>query len=111
MSPETLEELPGPYEILEMTDREVRSLRIVAWQQGLMRIQTGEVPEGKTIKALRVFVPAQTKPIGVSWYDITSQTLIAQILPFLEQPNFSTKTFIITKYGTAPKARFTVEVK
>jgi len=111
MSPKTLEELPGPYEILEMTDHEVRSLRIAAWQQGLMKIQTGERPEGKTIRALRVFVPAQTKPIGVSWYDITSQTLIAQILPFLEQPNFQNKVFVITKYGTAPKARFTVEVK
>jgi len=111
MSPETLEELPGPYEILELGDREVRSLRIAGWRQGLMRIQTGEVPQGKTIKALRVFVPAETKPVGVSWYDITSQTLIAQILPFLERPNFTTKTFVITKYGTAPKARFTVEVR
>jgi hypothetical protein len=111
MSPETLEELPGPYEILEMTDREVRSLRIVAWRLGLMRIQTGEVPEGKTIKALRVFVPAETKPIGVSWYDITSQTLIAQIQPFLEHPEYKSRTYVITKYGTAPKARFTVEVK
>jgi hypothetical protein len=76
-----------------------------------MNIKTSEEPEGKMIKALRIFVPAQTKPIGVSWYDITSQTLIAQLLPFLEQPNFGNKTFVITKYGVAPKARFTVEVK
>jgi hypothetical protein len=111
MATEDLEELPGPYEILEMTDREVRTLRIVAWQLGLMKIQTGEAPQGKVIKALRIFVPAETKPIGVSWYDVTSQTLIAQLLPFLEQPGFANKTFIITKYGTAPKARFTVEVR
>jgi hypothetical protein len=94
-----------------MTDREVRTLRIAGWQLGYMNIKTSEEPEGKMIKALRIFVPAQTKPIGVSWYDITSQTLIAQLLPFLEQPNFGNKTFVITKYGVAPKARFTVEVK
>jgi hypothetical protein len=111
MSAEALEELPGPYEILEMTDREVRTIRIAGWQLGYMNIKTSEEPEGKMIKALRIFVPAQTKPVGLSWYDITSQTLIAQLLPFLEQPNFGNKTFVITKYGVAPKARFTVEVK
>jgi len=91
MAAETLEELAGPYEILEMTDHEVRTLRIVAWQVGTMRIQTSEKPEGKVIKALRIFVPATTKPIGVSWYDITSQTLIAQLLPYLEQPGFANR--------------------
>jgi len=103
--------LAGPYEIFELTDRETRELRIEHWLIGYVRISTGEVPEGKSVKTLRVFVPRDIKPLGVNWYDITSQTLIAQLQPYLEAPGFEKKTFIITKYGTAPKARFSLEVR
>jgi len=107
---EPLIELTGPYEIFELTDRERKTLRISDWKVGTIKISTAEVPAGKVVKALRVFVPADVKPIGVNWYDITSQTLIAQLQPYLETPDYKKKTFVITKYGSAPRARFTLEV-
>jgi len=58
-----------------------------------------------------VFVPFALKPVGVSYWDITSQLLVAQMLPYLEGPGYKDKVFTITKHGVAPKARFTLEVK
>jgi len=108
---EELETLPGPYEIFEMEDGETRVLRIQSYAQGTIRIQTSEVPEGKEVNALRIYVGPSVKPIGVNWWDITSQTLIAQLMPYLEAPRYTTKEFTIKKYGVRPKARFTVEVR
>lgn len=107
---EELKELPGPYEIFELADGESKTLQVTKWELGTAFIKTREVPEGKTIKVLRVYVTTAVKPIGVGWWDITSGTLIAQVLPFLEKPDFTRKKFTIKKYGVAPKARFTVEV-
>ena len=107
---EELKPLAGPYEIFELSHQEVREFRVVKWQLGTMRIETAEEPAGKTVKALRVYVTAASKPIGVNWWDVTSQTLIAQILPELELPGFEAKLFTVTKYGERPKARFTVKV-
>jgi len=107
---EELRELPGPYELFELTDRESKEFSILNWEIGTIRISTLEVPTGKVVKTLRIFVPTADKPIGVNWYDITSQTLIAQLQPYLETRDYPKKRFIITKYGTKPKARFSLEV-
>jgi hypothetical protein len=111
MNDQPITELPGPYEILELTDREVKELRIVDWVDGTIKISTSETPAGKIVKALRVYLAPGTKTVGVNWYDITSQTLIAQMIPYLETAGFDKKTFKVTKYGTAPKARFSLEVR
>jgi hypothetical protein len=107
-----LAELPGPYEILELRDKESITLKIRDWRLGIMRIKPryeGAPPE-KVIKVLRLYVPREIKPAGTDYYDITSQTLIYQLLPFLQTPDFRTKTFKITAIGVAPRKRFTVEV-
>jgi len=108
---EVLAEIPGPYEIFELADTETKTLEIQKWEIGTMKIITPEFPEGKIIKVLRVWVPRAIKPIGTDYYDITSQTLIAQLEPYLKTPDFRRKKFIITKFGVAPRARFKLEVK
>ena len=107
-----LAELPGPYEILELRDGESITLRVRDWRLGVMRIRPRTIPGAgeKIIKVLRLYLPREVKPVGPDYYDITSQTLIYQLLPFLERPDFRTKTFKITAYGVAPRKRFTVEV-
>lgn len=100
----------SPFEILELEDRGVMDLEVVKWELGKTVIKTAIVPEGKEIKALRVWVPKEKKPIGVDWWDITSQTLIAQLLPYLEKKAYREYIYRITKFGVAPKARFTLEV-
>lgn len=107
---EDLKTLPGPYEIFELPDGGKSRLRVMDWKLGLIFIQTADVPAGKEVKAMRIYVTSETKPIGVNWYDITSQTLIAQLQPYLEIAGYQQKAFTITKYGVRPKARFMLEV-
>ena len=105
-----MERLQGPYEILELEDRGTLETRILNWSVGEVEIHPGYQPEGKWITALRVWVPREHKEFFPWYWDITSQTLLAQLLPYLEQPGFDTKMFRITKHGVAPRARFTLEV-
>lgn len=107
---EDLEKLEGPYEILDLGDRGHKELRILSWKLGRMVIQPRETGVAKEIKALRVWVPKEIKPLFPDYWDITAQTLIAQLIPHLERPGWEEARFIITKYGEAPKARFSLEV-
>lgn len=108
---EELRRLPGPYEILELADRESKDLRVVSWERGTMEIHPRYpgAPETKEIPVLRVHVSADTKPLPPHYYDITSKTLTAQLLPFLLEPGFEKWTFRVTAYGVAPRKRFSLE--
>jgi len=106
-----VKELAGPYEIFELVDGETRELRITGWEQGEVTIYPRHKPGGKVINALRVHVPQDTKDFFPFYWDITSKMLVAQMLPYLEQADYSHKVFVITKHGVAPKARFTLEVR
>lgn len=106
-----MDRLEGPYEILELDDGESLKTRIEKWEIGEVKIHPAYKPEGKFIKALRIHVLKQDKAYFPFYWDVTSQTLLAQLVPYLEQPHFELKTYIITKHGVAPRARFTLEVK
>lgn len=108
---EELRRLPGPYEILELADRESRDLRVVSWERGTMIIHPtwpGAPPE-KEIPVLRVHVTTAVKPLPPHYYDITAKTLQAQLLPLLLAPRFEEWTYRVTAYGVAPRKRFTLE--
>jgi hypothetical protein len=98
-------------EILELTDGESKALHITGWELGEMDIQPRDGRPEKRIRVLRVKVPPAEKPAGPAYWDITGQTLIEQLLPYLHQPNYQRFTFTITKYGVAPKARFGVKIE
>jgi len=110
---ETLKPLPGPYDILEMKDRESREFVVKRWELGTMEISPKYpgAPERKLIRVLRIHVGTEAKPIGAPWWDVTSQTLIVQWLPYLRRADFMRKVYRITKHGEAPTARFSIEVK
>ena len=105
-----MEILPGPYEILELGDEETLITRVVTWDVGEVEIHPAYKPEGKWITALRIKVPETDKEYFPFWWDITSQTLLAQLVPHLELAGFERKTYRITKHGVAPRARFSLEV-
>lgn len=105
-----METLPGPFEILELGDGETLTTRVLKWRVGEVEIHPAYKPEGKMIMALRIEVPEVDKEFFPYYWDITSQTLLAQLVPHLEQPGFERKTFRITKHGMAPRARFSLEV-
>jgi hypothetical protein len=107
---EELKPLAGPYELFDLADGETREFRAIRYEMGVVRIQTAVVPAGKDVVGLRIFVTAASKPVGVNWWDVTSRTLIAQLLPYLEAPGLEVRQFSVTKLGVAPKARFMVKV-
>ncbi len=125
-------ELPRPYEILELADGQSARLRIRGWSEGTMRIfpadweariqadlRRGAIDQaeaerrrrdGKEIGGLRIVIPAEDKPAGPAWWDLTGTTLIAQLQPYLAAPGYRDKVFRITAHGVAPKKRFSLEV-
>jgi len=108
---DTLETLLGPYEILELGDGGVKVLIVTKYTLGRMVIHPRPSGANKAIVALRVHVPESVKPLYPDYYDITSQTLIAQIQPILEAKGYERKKIIITKHGSGPSARFSVQVR
>jgi hypothetical protein len=105
------ETLPGPYEILELEDGETLDTKVLRWELGEVTIHPAAQPAGKLILALRIHVPETSKEYFPFYWDVTSQTLIAQIMPFLRAPGFREKLYSITKHGVAPRARFTLVIK
>ena len=58
--------------------------RILGWEWIDMVIYPRELPAGKTIRALRIFVPLEDQPDGPGYWDITRKKAIAMIEPLLE---------------------------
>jgi len=106
-----LRPLVGPFEILDLADRGSVRLRVVSWERGTMTIKPRYpgAPAEKEIEVLRVHLAEGVKPYPPSYWDITSKTLEAQMLPLLLERDFPRYEYVITKYGVAPRARFTVE--
>ena len=98
-------------EILELGDEGTFEVRPISFKHGKTTIRTPKYPEGKSIDVLRLWVRPEEKMLGPNYWDITSQTLIAQLLPYFEAAEWRGKTFRITKHGVAPQARFTLEVR
>ena len=103
--------LSGPYELLDLADRGVQRLRAVSWERGRMVIHPRQpgAPIEKEVEVLRVHVPVEVKPLPPPYFDITSKTLMAQLLPLLMERDYDRYEYVVTKYGVAPKARFTLE--
>lgn len=111
MMAEGLRPLPGPYEILDLPDGESVRLQIVSYERGSMVIHPTYpgAPAEKEIPALRVHLAPGVKPYPPQYYDVTSKTLTAQLLPLLMARGFENYVYVVTKHGVAPRARFTLE--
>jgi hypothetical protein len=64
----------------------------------------------KKIKVLRIYVPKEEMLFGPGYWDITSQTLIATLLPILKTKTLGTFKVQIVAIGVAPAKRFSVTV-
>ena len=106
-----LRRLPGPMEYLDLPDRGSVRLRVVSWEQGSAVIHTERhgVMVDVEIPVLRLHLAAGVKPYPPMYYDVTSKTLMAQLLPMLMERGFERYEYVITKFGVAPRARFTLE--
>ena len=111
MLAEVLRRLQGPYELLDLPDRGSVRLRVTYWERGSIEIHPRYegAPASKEVEALRLHLAPGVKPYPPSYYDVTSKTLQAQLLPLLVERGYERYTFVVTKYGVAPRARFTLE--
>ncbi len=101
-----MDALAGPFDILELDPGASKSLLISAATLGTMVIHPAHAPAGKTIQVLRVHVDEADKPQFPFYYDLTSQTLIAQLAPQVTFAGYRPRRFLITKVGSGPAARF-----
>ena len=102
--------LKEPMEILDLPDGGSVKLHILGFEEGQTNIMPKGGTELKTIDVLRLFVPPADKPHFPHYYDVTSKTLRAQLLPLLPAYIEAQRLLTITKRGIAPAARFSVEV-
>jgi len=103
--------LSEPMEILEIGDATSVKLRILRWEKEEAIIRPAHAPAGKAIPVLRVHVPPETKEMSPYYWDITGKGAQALLLPYLQQPGYEKKTFVLSAVGVAPKKRFSLEVK
>lgn len=105
-----MEQLSEPREILDLPDMGVLSTHVLSWEEGETTIFPDSAPQGKVVVAMRIHVPQGDKAHFPFYWDITSKTLRAQLLPMLNEIVAAKRTVKITKYGIGPAARFRTEV-
>jgi len=105
-------QLISPYEIFELRDGESRELTVQKYESGTVVIHPRYpgAPTSKEISAVRLYVPPAEKPAGVPYWDITSQTLIAQLRPFLEAMPPTGLRIRLIAHGIPPSKRYSLEV-
>ena len=105
-----LDELAGPYEIMELHDGQTIDLHVESFELGRAEITPRDGRPPHEVPFLRVHVPAADKIELPHYWDITAKHLIAGLLGYLDAGLRAGRTFKITKHGKAPRARFTLEV-
>ena len=112
---ERLKELEPPYEILELKPGETKTFTVIDWQLGKITIHPRwpGAPKEKTVRAIRLFVPPEEKPLFPHYYDATAGTLVPQLWTILREAGVPPNRVVltITKVGAAPKARFSVSYR
>lgn len=103
-------EMQGPFELLDLSDGQSVSFRVVRWTAGEMTIFPPHQPGGKIVGVIRVHVPTEDKPAFPHYYDFTAATLRAQMEAHLKRPDLARLRFKITAQGIQPKKRFQVDV-
>jgi len=105
--------LPLPAEAFDIAKDETMVIRVSSWDLYKHLIHPTWYPPGvmKLTLALRVWLyPGYGFP-RAPYLDIHQGHLISQLIPILQEPDFTKLEITITKRREAPKARFQVSVK
>jgi len=98
-------------EYLDLVSGESRTYKIVKAEMGAYEFAIGgDIRRGlKKVTGVRLhYVKAPGEP-GPAYVDIGQQTLVAQILPFIDQWVRASAVIKITAFGAGTQKRFTVE--
>ena len=107
---EQLPELPPPAEILDLADQEATTFRVLRWEVGRLFITQRGAPVGRWIRAIRMHVSAEDKPVGAPYWDATAGNLVARLEPMLPAVVSAGRQLRVLKHGVAPVARHQVDV-
>lgn len=102
--------IESPYELLELADGASLRIHVERWEEGTAPVTPRDGRPAKVVRALRLHVPRSEKALFPFYWDLTSQRLIAQLLPMLPGIRDGKRLLRITKRGTGPSAGFEVEV-
>ena len=102
--------LTPPAEILDLTDGQSVTFKVLKWEQGELFITTRGAPVGHDVKTVRMHVPPEDKPVGAPYWDATAGNLVARLLPMLDMIVRDKRTLQVTKHGFPPSARHQVDV-
>ena len=104
--------IPDPVEFWDMEDGETRTVKVERYVEGWTYIapRYPGAPEKKRVNVLRLHLQPGSKPTLPYYWDITSGHLAVGLRPHLARPDLADLSFTITKFGVAPRARFSLEV-
>jgi len=105
-----LEELPGPYEILDPEAGEEVTFHIEKWEFGKMIIAPEWLPEPKWIGSLRVFTRFEDKPGRPPYWDLNPGRLQVQLFPILKRADVREVTIKVRSEGIRPRKIYFLEV-
>lgn len=104
-----LPEINEPFEMMELLDGQSITLDIGKWELGKTTIQPRDGRPAREVPVLRAHVPETQKPTLPHYWDITSKHLVTGLLGFLERDPPGRWRFTVTKRGSGPAARFTLQ--
>lgn len=103
--------LPPPIDLLELPDQGVLVTRVERWEEGTSTITPKGAAASKQISVIRIHVPAADKPTVPHYWDITATRLHPALRASLDDVVRDHRWIRIQKFGVAPAARFSLEVK
>ena len=99
-----------PYNILDLKDGESRDFSVSRIDEGEIEIARPGEAHPRYVPAIRVYHTPNPDAVGMPYLDITSQTLRAQILPWVATLKPAPRAFRVTAHGTGVGKRFAVKV-
>jgi len=106
---DTLDTMTPPFDLLDLKAGDAQTLDLVRAELGKAKITPRDGRPPKVEYNLRVWVTPGTKPTIPDWWDITSKTVIAQMLAYWLAGDFPKAVYKITKFGQGPAARFSLD--
>jgi len=106
-----LPDIGEPFNFLELRDGQTLRLTPTSYQLGKTQIAPRDGRPPREVPVLRLWVPSTELATLPHYWDITSKHLVAGLMPYLEEHGAGTYTFVITRYGSGPSARFQLEAR
>ena len=109
-------ELPGPYEMFDISENETRCFHVTRYEFGTVTIKPRYpgAPPLKQVEAIRVYVREGEKEYLPNYWDITQRHLVAALKPLL--PRIVSEglkvciTAVLTRPGVQASKRFKISL-